>query len=113
MSKKLDTSLNIRKGSRAAFIMKVVPAYQKDSEGNIIKSEQGKALLVLNDDGSPKIGFKWYPVFNCSSIENMPPYIKVTNEVKPLDELELLSKALQCRRAFNFDHLCSLNFDQV
>jgi antirestriction protein ArdC len=104
MSRKLDTPLHIRKGSRAAFIMKVVAAYQKDSEGNIIKSEQGKALPVLNDDGSPKIGFKWYPVFNCSSIENMPPYIKVTNEVKPLDELELLSKALQERTDLTVEH---------
>ena len=104
MSKKLDTPLHIRKGSRAAFIMKVVPAYQKDSEGNIIKSEQGKSLPILNDDGSPKIGFKWYPVFNCSSIENMPAYIQVTKEIKPVDEIEHLSKALQERTDLKVEH---------
>jgi len=25
----------------------------------------------------------------------------------------VFAQALSCRRAFNFDHLCSLNFDQV
>ena len=104
LSKKLETPLHIKKGSKSAHVVKVVPAYQRDGEGNIIKNEQGKALPVLDENGNPKIGFKWYPVFNASQVEGMPPYLQATKEVKPIEEVDLLSKALQERTDLKVEH---------
>lgn len=104
LSKAMETPLHIKKGSKASYIMKVVPAYQKDSDGNVLKNSDGKALPVLDEKGNPKIGFKWYPVFNASQIEGMPPYIQASKEVKPVEEIELLSKALQERTDLKVEH---------
>ena len=104
LSKNMETPLHIKKGSKASYIMKVVPAYQKDSDGNILKNSDGKALPILDEKGNPKIGFKWYPVFNACQIEGMPPYIQASKEVKPAEEIELLSKALQERTDLKVEH---------
>jgi len=104
LSKKMDMPLNVKKGSKASYIMKVVPAYLKDSEGNILKNDQGKAMPILDDNGNPKIGFKWYPVFNASQVEGMPVYIQATREIKPIEEVELLSLALQERTDLKVEH---------
>jgi len=104
LSNKMEVPLNIKKGSRASYIMKVVPAYQKDSDGAVLKSGDGKAIPILDEKGNPKVGFKWYPVFNACQIEGMPPCIKSSNEVKPAEVLELLSKALQERTDLKVEH---------
>lgn len=104
ISRSMNAPLHIKKGSKASYIMKVVPAYQKDSDGIVMKDEQGKAFPILDEKGSPKIGFKWYPVFNASQVEGMPPYIQASKEVKPAEEIELLSKALQERTDLKVEH---------
>ena len=86
LSKKMETPLHIKKGSKASYIMKVVPAYQKDSDGNVLKNSDGKAIPILDEKGNPKIGFKWYPVFNACQIEGIPPYIQTSKEVKPAED---------------------------
>lgn len=104
LSKRMETPLSVKKGSKASFIMKVVPAYQKDGEGNILKNDQEKAMPILDENGNPKIGFKWYPVFNASQVEGMPLYLQTTKQVKPIDEVELLSLALQERTDLKVEH---------
>lgn len=94
---KHNTKLHLEKGSSASFVMKVVPAYEKLEDGTVKKDEQGKPIPITHADGTPKIGFKWYPVFNCEDIKGIEPYIKPNLDVKPAEAVEMLSKALQER----------------
>lgn len=104
LARQMDTPLVIKKGSKASHIMKVVPAYQKDQDGNVLKNAAGQPLMVVDERGQPRIGFKWYPVFNASQIEGMPPYIQPTKDITPSDEVALLSKALQVRTDLKVEH---------
>lgn len=104
LAKQLDKPLKIIKGSKASHIMKVVPSYQKDDSGNVLKDGEGNPVPVFGEDGKPKIGFKWYPVFNFSQVEGIEPYLKPNKEVKPFETVELLSKALQERTGLTVEH---------
>jgi len=96
--------LHLKKGSKAGYIMKVVPAYEKDEKGQIKKNDKGEYSQVIDDHGNPKIGFKWYPVFNCSSIEGIPEYQERKEEIKPFKTIQLLSSALQVRDDLKIVH---------
>lgn len=104
LSKKMEIPLHIKKGSTASYIMKVVPAYQKDDEGHILKNDQEVAVPILDENGSPRIGFKWYPVFNASQVEGIPVYLQNMKEVRPIEEVELLSMALRERTDLKVEH---------
>lgn len=104
LAKQLDKPLKIIKGSKASYIMKVVPSYQKDEAGNVLKDSEGNSVPVFDEDGKPKIGFKWYPLFNFSQIDGIEPYLKPNNDVKPFETVEILSKALQERTGLIVEH---------
>lgn len=105
LSKKLDKPLHLEKGSKATFVMKVVVAYQKDANGEVIKDDRGQPLPLTHDDGTPKIGFKWYPVFNASQVAGIDKYEKKINlEVKPFETVTLLQQALIERTGLKIEH---------
>lgn len=104
LSKQLDQPLSLEKGSRASYVMKVVPAYQKGEDGSIKKDSQGNPLPVLDDNGKPKIGFRWYPVFNGENIKGLAPYIKPNQGVEPHEAVQMLAEALQERTGLVIEH---------
>ncbi|MDD2820493.1 MAG: zincin-like metallopeptidase domain-containing protein [Flavobacterium sp.] len=104
-SEKNNVELHLEKGSKASFIVKVVPSYQKNEDGTVKKNEQGQPIPVYHEDGvTPKIGFKYYPVFSCEDIKGMEPYIKPNLEVQPVEAIETLSKALQEKTGLKVEH---------
>lgn len=117
-SKQIGKPLHLEKGSKAAYVMKVVPVYEKEEvwveapggkktkEEIVKKDSSGKPMPVRDEHGNPKISFKWYPVFNASQIVGMEPYMKreTTEEVKPHEAVEMLSMALQERTGLRVEH---------
>jgi antirestriction protein ArdC len=104
LSKQTKTPLKLTKGSKASYIQKVIPAYEKDEEGNIKKDANGVAIPVRDENGKEKISFRYYPIFNCSQIEGIEPYVKPTRQIAPIEEVELLSEALQDRTGLTVEH---------
>lgn len=104
LSKQTQEPLRLKKGCKACYIQRVIPVYERDDQGNIKKDENGAAIPVRNEDGTQKIGFKYYPIFNCSQIEGIEPYVKPVREITPIEEVELLSKALQERTGLKVEH---------
>ncbi|NCQ52147.1 DUF1738 domain-containing protein [archaeon] len=105
ISKKLETPLKLKKGSKAEYIMKVVPSYEKNIDGTTKKDANGILVPLLNADGKKKIGYKYYPVFNASCVEGLEPYLKLDkSDVKPFEIIELLSKALQEKTELKIEH---------
>lgn len=106
LSKKLEKPLHLEKGSKASYVMKVVPAYAKGEDGEVLKDSAGRPIPVRDENGKPKIGFKWYPVFNASQVVGMEPYMKekLNDDIKPHEAVELLSKALQERTGLKVEH---------
>jgi antirestriction protein ArdC len=86
-------------------VMKTIPVYQKDEDGEVIKDSKGKPIPVNNKDGSPKIAFKWYAVFNAGQIAGgLDPYIKSERVVKPNEAVEQLAAALMARTGLKITH---------
>ena len=104
LSKQMDKPLSIEKGSKASYIMKVVMAYEKDANGNVIKNEAGQPVPLTHEDGTPKIGFKWYPLFNASQVNGIEPYIKPNQEVKPFETVTMLQEALKEKTGLTIEH---------
>lgn len=97
-------NLQIQKGSKAEYIMRVVPVYEKDEQGNIKKDEQGNYKKVVDENGNEKIGFKFFPLFNGADIKGLEPYIKPNLDVEPAKAVEMLSKALQEKDGLTVEH---------
>ncbi len=104
LSKKLEKPLHLEKGSKGAFVMKVIPAYAKDEDGNVKKDSQGKPIEVVDENNKQKIGFRWYPVFNGADIKGLEPYIKPNDQVEPHEAVQMLSKALQAKTDLSLEH---------
>lgn len=105
LGRKLGKKLYVAGGQRASFVMKTIPVYQKDEEGEVIKDSKGKPIPVCHKDGSPKIAFKWYAVFNAGQIAGgMDPYIKPERVVKPNEAVEQLAAALVDRTGLKITH---------
>lgn len=102
LATKTESELHLRKGSEGVQIQKVVPVYQKDSAGNVLKDSDGNPVPVFDENMKPKIGFKYYWVFNCEDIEGLEPYIKPNDTVKPSEAVQLLKEALMERTDLKF-----------
>jgi antirestriction protein ArdC len=94
---------HVRKGEKGIQIQKVVPAYEKDASGNIAKDSKGNPKPVLDDNGKPKIGFKYYTVFNAEQIEGLPPLMKVEREFENYQPAEALIQAMK-ETGLTFEH---------
>lgn len=104
LGRKLDKKLHVNRGETASFVMKTIPVYQKDEEGEVIKDFSGKPIPVCYKDGTPKLGYKWYAVFNAGQINGLDPYIQPSKAMQPTEEVELLSAALQERTGLTVVH---------
>jgi len=104
LSRQLDKPLKIIKNSKAEFIMKVVPTYQRGEDGNVVKDSNNMPIPVEDENGNKKIGFKFYAVFNASCVEGMEPYITPNKDVKPYMTVEMLSQALQERDGLKVEY---------
>ena len=104
MNKNRDEPLLLQKGSKAEYIMRVVPVYSKDEQGNIIKDEQGRAKPVVDENNNQKIGFKYFPVFNGADINGLEPYIKPNLDVEPAKAVEMLVEALKAKDGLTFEY---------
>lgn len=96
--------LKLQKGSKAVWVQKVNEVYETDENGKPIKTADGKVKPFLDENGNKRYFYTYSPVFNCSQIEGMPPYIKNENVFTPVEEAELLSKALQERTGLKVVH---------
>lgn len=105
MSAKTNTELHLKKGSSASYVMKVVPVYEKDEKGNIIKDAAGTAVQKTYADGTPQVGYKYFPVFNCSQIEGMAPYVKLERPAFTIEQdVADLQTALEKRTGLVVEH---------
>lgn len=105
LGRKLDKKLYVRAGEKSTFVVKTIPVYERDEEGEIIKGFDGQPIPVCHKDGSPKLGFKWYAVFNAQQIAGgLDPYVKIEREVQPIQEVESLAKAMQQRTGVVIEH---------
>jgi len=105
LGRKLGKKLYVRAGEKSTFVMKTIPVYERDEEGEVIKGFDGQPIPVCYKDGTPKLGFKWYAVFNAQQIEGgLDPYVKVEREVHPIEEVEQLAKAMQKRTGLVIEH---------
>lgn len=105
LGRKLNKKLYVRSGEKSSFVMKTIPVYERDEDGEIIKGFDGQPIPVCYKDGTPKLGFKWYAVFNAQQIAGgLDPYVKIEREVQPVQEVEILAKAMQQRTGLVIDH---------
>lgn len=102
LAEKTGQELFVKKGSEGVQIQKVVPVYQKDSNGDVLKTAEGNPIPVLDENGKPKIGFKYYWVFNGDSVEGLEPYITPNLSVKPDEAVKILKDALAERTDLKF-----------
>jgi antirestriction protein ArdC len=101
---KTGKTLQLEKGSKATYVMKVIPVYVRDEDGEITKNGSGQPIPAVDASGKQKIGIKWYAVFNASQIIGMEPYVKPNLEVKPFEVVEILSAALKARTGLKVEH---------
>lgn len=105
LGRKLEKKLYVAAGQKASFVMKTIPVYEKDEDGDVIKDCNGRPIQVTNKDGSPKIALKWYAVFNAGQIAGgMDPYLKPERTVQPIQAVEQLAKALTARTGLKITH---------
>lgn len=110
LSAKTNTELHLKKGSSASYVMKVVPVYEKDDQGKIIKDAAGTAVQKTYPDGTPQVGYKYFPVFNVSQVEGIEPYFKPERPAFAIQqEVVDLQNALEKRTGLTVDHSFSPN----
>ena len=97
-------NLQIQKGSKAEYIMRVVPVYEKDEQGNIKKDENGNYKQVVDENNKPRIGFKFFPLFNGADIKGLEPYIKPNLDVEPAKAVKMLTEALIAKDGLTVEH---------
>ena len=96
LGRKLDKKLYVRAGEKSSFVMKTIPVYERDEEGEVIKGSDGQPIPVSYKNGTPKLGFKWYAVFNAQQLAGgLEPYMRVEREAHPVQEVENLALAMQ------------------
>lgn len=103
-AKKTNTKLYLEKGSKASYITKVIPLYEKDLNGNIVKDGMGNYKQLTDENGNPRIGFRFYPVFNCSQINGVEPYVKAERLFNPNEEVSMLLEALEHNNGLTVEH---------
>ena len=105
IGRKLGKQLYVSGGQKASFVMKTIPVYEKDEEGEVIKDARGNPISVMNKDGSAKIAFKWYAVFNAGQVAGgLEPYVQPEREVKPIQAVEQLADAIKVRTGLRIEH---------
>lgn len=103
-AQKTKQKIHLEKGSKASYITKVIPVYQKDKDGNIEKDKDGNYKQVVDETGTPRIGFRFYPVFNCSQINGIEPYFKPERLFQPNEEVEMLLEAMEHKTGLLLEH---------
>lgn len=105
LGRKLGKKLYVSSGQKASYVMKTISVYEKDEDGEIIKDARGNPIPVMNKDGSEKIAFKWYAVFNAGQLAGgLEPYVQAERVVKPIQAVEQLAEALMVRTGLRIDH---------
>ncbi|WP_136419536.1 zincin-like metallopeptidase domain-containing protein [Herbaspirillum sp. ST 5-3] len=104
LSEKLDKPLYLKKGSEATFIQRVIPAYAKNEDGEIIKDADGKAIILKDENGKDKFGLKPYAVYNASQIVGIDPLVQENKEVKTFEAVEFACEAMMARTGLNIEH---------
>lgn len=102
--KKTKQIIYLEKGSKASYITKVIPIYKKDKDGNIEKDQDGNYKQVIDETGTQKIGFRFYPLFNCSQIKGIEPYFKPDPLFKPNEEVNMLLEAMEHKTGLQLEH---------
>ena len=97
LSKELDAPVLLKKGSKAEYIVKIIPAYEVNSDGSVMKDIEGNPVPKLDDNGNQRIGYKYYPVFNfsCVECEKIKPYMTPNTDIQPMETVQNLIKALE------------------
>lgn len=95
LSKEIDLDLSVIKHSKASYVVKFIETGSKKESEEILDDDEAK--------GKGKKGFfMYYPVFNGSQIKNLPPEKEIFNNVKPVEEIEKLKKAMEIETGLKF-----------
>ena len=105
-AEKNNLDLKLAPGSKAEYIVRVVPLYERDDKGRVIKGEDGKEVPLVDENGRPKVAFKYMPVFSCSCIQGLPEYkLPVPKtDFEVAKEISDLTSALQEKTSLNVEH---------
>ncbi len=102
-SAKDKAEYRVKKGEKAETIIIYTPFAEKDSNGNIVRDENGKPKLVRDEQGNPKLTLNVYKVFNAEQIEGYPP-LEITGRDNPsFEPAEKLIEAMK-KDGVDFKH---------
>lgn len=105
-AEKNDLELKLAPGSKAEYIVRVVPLYERDENGKVVKGEDGNQVPLCDENGREKVAYKYMPVFNCSNIQGLPEYKlpEPKSDFQVAQEITDLTDALEDKTGLKLVH---------